>query len=51
MNTKNRRKDLDRIDRVEGPARLISEVEVKTQLEKMKNRKATGPDELQIEVV
>ena len=44
MNTNNRRKDLDRIDRVEGPARLISEVEVKTQLEKMKNRKATGPD-------
>ena len=51
MNTKNWRKDLDRIDRVEGPARLISEVEVKAQLEKMKNRKATGPDELPIEVV
>ena len=29
LKTENRRKDLDRIDRVEGPARLISEVEVK----------------------
>ena len=51
MNTKYWRKDLDRRDRVEGPARLISDVEVKTQLEKMKNRKTTGPDEFPIEVV
>ena len=29
LNTKYRRKDLDRIDRVEGSARLISEVESK----------------------
>ena len=36
FNTKNPRKDLDRIDRVEELARL------KTQLEKMKNRKPTG---------
>ena len=41
LNTENRRKDLDRIERLEGPARLISEVEVKTQLEKMTIRKAT----------
>ena len=47
----NWRKALDRIDRVEGPARLVSEVEVKTQLEKMKNRMATGPDEFPLEVV
>jgi hypothetical protein len=31
--------------------RLISESEVKIQLEKMKNRKPTGPDEFPIEVV
>ena len=41
LNTENRRKDLDRIERLEGPTRLISEVEVKTQLERMTIRKAT----------
>ena len=41
LNTENRRKDLDRRERLEGPARLISEVEVKTQLEKMTIRTAT----------
>ena len=51
LNTKNRRKDLERNDRIEGPMRPISESEVKIQLEKMKNRKATGPDEFPIEVV
>ena len=51
LNTKNQRKDLQRSDEIEGPMRLISESEVKIQLEKMKNRKATGPDEFPIEVV
>ena len=51
LNTQNRRKVLDRVDKIEGPIETVSEEEVKQQLQKMKKGKATGPDELPIEVV
>ena len=51
LNTRNRRKDLEETEKVEGPMRQITEEEVVKQMEKMKNRKATGPDEFPIEAV
>ena len=51
LNTRNSRKDLEELDKVEGPMDLVTEEEVKTQLDRMKNKKATGPDEFPIEVV
>ena len=51
LNTKNRREELEEVQQVEGPIALISEEEVKTQLEKMKKGKAAGPDEFPIEIV
>ena len=51
LNTRNRRKELEEMEKVERPMRPINEEEVVTKLEKMKNRKATEPDECPIEVV
>mgnify|MGYP001801430375 CR=1 FL=1 len=45
LNTKSQRKDLEGNNRIEGPMRSIHEAEVEIQLEKMKNKKATGPYE------
>ena len=36
LNTRNRREELEEVQQAEGPIALISEEEVKTQLEKMK---------------
>ena len=42
LNTQNRRKVLDRVDKIEGPIETVSEEEVKQQLQKMKKGKATA---------
>ena len=51
LNNENKKKELPVMLPVEGPINEISETEVKIQPEKMKAHKATGPDQLPIEVV
>ena len=51
LNTENRRENLDEIATVQGPIEEITTTEVKKQLERMKANKATGPDEIPIELV
>jgi len=51
INTKNKRKELEEADKIEGPISHITREEVKKQLEKMKNGKAAGPDEFSMEIV
>jgi hypothetical protein len=51
LNTKNSSKELEETDIVEGPVQLVTEIEIKKQLDKMKNKKAMGPDEFPIEVI
>jgi hypothetical protein len=51
LNTKNSKKELQNIEKVEGPIQEVTSAEIKEQLEKMANNKATGPDELPIEVI
>ena len=51
LNSINSRKELDDIDKTEGPIPEVTQEEVKRQLDKMANNKATGPDELPIEVL
>lgn len=50
LNTKNNRKELEEVAKTEGPIPEVSIDEVKQQLNKMANNKATGPDKLPIEV-
>ena len=51
LNTENLREELPEIEPTQGPIAEISSSEVKQQLERMKNNKATGPDELPIDLV
>ena len=50
LNTENLREELPEIEPTQGPIAEISSSEVKQQLERMKNNKATGPDELPIDL-
>jgi exonuclease III len=51
LNTKNNKEELENAEKTEGPIREVTLEEVKRQLDKMANNKATGPDELPIEVI
>ena len=44
-------KDLEELEKTEGPVPEVTFEEVKKQSDKMGNKKATGPDELPIEVI
>ena len=46
----NARKEPDKCDETEGPIPRITEEEIRKQLDKVKNRKANGPDNLPIEL-
>ena len=51
LNTENEREDLGEVQKVEGPVLEIQEAEVKRSLSKMKNGKAPGPSEFQVEML
>jgi exonuclease III len=51
LNTENPRDELAEAEQIQGPIEEISTSEVEHQLERMKNNKATGPDELPIDLV
>jgi len=51
LNTKNKRKELEEADKIEGPIPHITRDEIKKQLEKIKNGKAAAPDEFPMEIV
>ena len=50
FNLTNARKELDKCDETEGPIPRITEEEIRKQLDKLKSRKANGPDNLPIEL-
>ena len=50
FNVTNARKELDKCDETEGPIPRITEEEIRKQLDKLKSRKANGPDNLPIEL-
>ena len=50
FNVTNIRKELDKCDETEGPIPRITEEEIIKQLDKLKNRRANGPDNLPIEL-
>lgn len=51
LNTENFREELTPATPTEGPIHEIEVSEVEQQLEKMKNNKSTGPDELPIDLI
>ena len=51
LNTENEREELGEVQKVEGPVIEIQEAEVRRALSKMKNGKAPGPSEFQIEMI
>ena len=50
FNVTNARKEPAKYDETEGPIPRITEEEIRKQLDKLKNRKANGPDNLPIEL-
>ena len=50
FNVTNARKEPDKCDETEGPIPRITAEEIRKQLEKLKKRKANGPDNLPIEL-
>ena len=50
FNVTNARKETDKCEETEGPIPRITEEEIRKQLDKLKNRKANGPDNLPIEL-
>ena len=50
FNVTNAMKEPDKCDETEGPMPRITEEEIRKQLDKLKNRKANGPDNLPIEL-
>ena len=51
LNNENEREELDEVPKVEGPVMELKETEVKRAISKMKNCKAPGPSEFQIEMI
>ena len=51
FNVTNARKEPDKCDETEGPIPRITEEEIRKQLDKLKKRKANGPDNLPIELL
>ena len=51
LNTENVRELLEEVQKVEGPAMEIQDAEMKKAVCKMKNGKASGPSDFQIEII
>ena len=51
LNTENNREELATVPPTEGPVQDLEPTEVEYQLERMKNNKSTGPDELPIDLI
>ncbi|XP_064089905.1 uncharacterized protein LOC135203904 [Macrobrachium nipponense] len=51
LNIENEREEMEEAQRVEGPVVKIQDREIKRALSKMKNGKASGPSEFQIEMI